>query len=256
MPFTFAHIGYILPLQKKWREKLSITGLIFGSIAPDYDFLFRLTNVREHLFQYDLPCIFFIIYPLALISALSFHFFCKNIVFENLPVYFQQKYRECYSVDFFASLKSNFLRLSYSIIFAILLHLFLDFLCHFLNAYEVKMYVLQYIQNDTIGNIAYFSGCYALPVLFSIIGIYLFYMYEFDRPISLHYFLMTKKQLIFWTAIFLNTIVLCSIKLCLTETNQTFLIDFFIIAITSAFIFAFYLTCLLFYFFQKIRSYA
>ena len=90
MPYTFAHIGFVLPFKKKWPVQLSMTGLIFGSITPDYDFLFRLTNISDHLFQYDFACIVFIFYPLALLSAISFHLICMNVIIDNLPAYFQQ----------------------------------------------------------------------------------------------------------------------------------------------------------------------
>lgn len=256
MPFTFAHIGYILPIQKKWKEKLSVTGLIFGSIAPDYDILFRLTNVREHLFQYDLSCILFLIYPLALISAFSFHLFCRNVIIENLPIFLKQKYQKYNSVNFSALLKKDFLRISYSIVFAICLHLFLDYFCHFLDGFQVKEFIKQYSQNETIGDISYIFACYGLPILFSLVGFYLIYVYEYHRNLRLHYFSLTKQQWIFWISMIMMTVIICLIKFIITEADYSLLLDFVAILMTSAFIIAFYLTCIIYYFFIKKKAYA
>ena len=84
MPYTFAHLGYIIPLKKKFQSYFSVLGLVFGSIVPDYDILFRFTENRFHLFQYDLHSVFVIILPLALVSTLYFDIFCKKIFIEYL----------------------------------------------------------------------------------------------------------------------------------------------------------------------------
>ncbi len=251
MPFTFAHIGYILPIHKKWKEKLSITGLVAGSIAPDYDFLFRLSNVSDHIFQYDLKCILTMIYPLAMLTAILFHLLCRNIILENLPIYFQQKYKKKDSVGFLRMLKQNFLRISFSVIIAILLHLFLDFFGHIPSAYKFKPYVMQYTDSNLIGNIALLFGFYALPVLFTLVGIYLIYVYEFRKDLSLSYFSLTKQQFIFWFFMSILTVILSIIKYYITDPGLTYPFDFIIILITSSFIISFYLTCIVFNLLRK-----
>lgn len=253
MPFTFSHIGFILPIKKKWKSKFSITGLVFGSLAPDYDILFRLTNVRFHIFQYDIKTILFLIFPLALASAFAFHLFCRNIIIDNLPAVYRLQYRQHTSFNFTSFLKKHFLRVSLSIIFAILLHLFLDFMCHFLNAYQVKMFMLQFSDSDIIANVAYVFGIYGLPILFSLIGFYLIYKYEYHKHFSIKNLAINKKQFLFWFTMVVFTILFSILKFLITEVDHEFFIDFIIISLTSSFLVAIYANCLFYYIFQKTK---
>ena len=254
MPFTFSHIGYVLPIQKKWKEKFSITGLVFGSLAPDYDILFRLTNVRFHIFQYDIKTILLLIFPLALLSALLFHLFCRNIIIENLPLTYQLQYKKYQSFNFFEQFKKQYLRISFSIIFSIYLHLFLDFLCHCLNAYYIKMIILSITQNYTISIFFYIFAIYGLPVLFSVIGFYLIYVYEYHKKISIKNLILTKSKFIFWFIMFLFTVVFSAVKFCITEVDKEFFIDFIVISVTSSFLIAVYATCICYFCIEKIKS--
>lgn len=254
MPFTISHIGYILPIHQKWEKKLSVSGLIFGSIAPDYDILFRLTKVRFHIFQYDAKSILFYIFPLSLISAFFFHLVCRNIIIKNLPGYYERKYQKYTSYDFFHELRTHYFRVSISILFAILLHLFLDYLCHIINAYYLKMYLLQLFHIDIIANLFYLLGIYGLPVLFSLVGFYLIYTFEYNKSLSLKNLKLTKTKSFFWFILLLNTFLFFLIKLHYTEKDNEFYVDFIIISLTSSFLVALYFTCFLFLLFQKLTK--
>jgi len=253
MPFTFSHIGYILPIQKKWKDKFSISGLVFGSLAPDYDILFRLTKIRFHIFQYDINTILFLIFPFALLSALVFHVFCRNIIIENLPLMYEKKYERYKSFNFVKFLKAHYLIVATSVIFAILLHLVLDFLCHCLNAYYVKMFVLKLTQNDIIVNGSYLFSIYGLPVLFSLLGFYLIYVYEYHKRISIRSLAVNKTKLRFWLTMLLFNILFLVIKFYITEVDNEFFIDYVIISITSSFLIALYATCIFYFFMQKLK---
>ncbi len=254
MPFTFSHIGFVLPIQKKWKDKVSITGLIFGSLAPDYDILFRLTNVRFHIFLYNFKTIFLLIFPLALISAFCFHFFCRNIIIENLPSKLELKYQNYKTFNFLQHFKQHYFIVSASIFLAILFHLVLDFLCHCLNAYSVKMLILQLTQNDSIANISYGFSIYGLPIIFSIVGFYLIYRYENFKRILLKDLMLTTQKFKFWITMFILIIIFSCIKLYISEVDNEFFIDYIIISLTSSFLVAVYATCILYYFIQKFKK--
>lgn len=253
MPFTFSHIGFVLPIKKKWKAKFSITGLVFGSLATDYDILFRLTKVQFHIFQFDLKTIFLLILPLALVSAFCFHIFCRNIIIENLPKKIELQYQKYKTFSFIYHFKQHYFSVFISIIFAILFHLFLDFLCHCLNAYSIKMILLELTQNNLIANFSYIFSIYGLPIIFSLVGFYLIYVYEYHKNISIKDFAITTQKFIFWLSMFLITILFCMIKFYITEVDNEFFIDFVIISITSSFLVAIYATCMLYYFIQKFR---
>jgi len=251
MPFTFSHIGYILPIKHKWKNKLSSTGLILGSLAPDYDILFRLTNFRFHLFQYNIITILLIIFPLALLSSFMFHFFCRNIIIEHLSQVLKDKYAPLRTFQFCKYFKKNYVYISASVIIAILIHLCLDYMCHFIDAYRVKIFILDQTESKKAANFAYLFSIYSLPVLFSIAGFYLIYLYEF-RDISLQdIFLISKPDTVFWIIVTIITFLLTFIKLYLTKIDTDFYIDYIIISFTSSALLSLFTTCLLFYLLKR-----
>ena len=247
MPYTFAHIGYILPIKKKWKQYFSITGLVFGSLAPDYDILFRLTKVRFHIFQYDLKTICFFIFPIATISALFFHLFCRKIIIKNLPSPFFEKYQKYLSFDFIDYLKKHFLVFSASILLAIFLHLFLDFLCHILDAYSIQILVSEKVSNIFIIKLSGILAIYFLPVLFTLVGFFLLYILILKKRLNLSDFKLCTEINKFWTLIAIFTLALCVLKLTYTEFQDSYYIDYIIISITSSFIISVYLVCLVYY---------
>ncbi len=253
MPFTFAHIGYVLPIKLKLKKYFSITGLVFGSLAPDFDILFRLTRVRFHIFQYDAKTIIFYIFPLALISAVFYHLFCRNLIIENLPTYYELKYKKYKSFDFIEYLKKKYFVVFGSIIFAILLHLLLDFLCHCIDAYSAKVFINKHFHDRISDKVTFGFSIYGLPILFSIVGFYLVYRYELTEIFSLKKIVFTKQKVMFWCAFVLISILLFAIKYKLSEVDLEYYIDFIIISATSSVIIAVYTTCLVFQLIKKLN---
>ncbi len=255
MPFTFAHTGYIIPVKKKWPSYFSTSGLVFGSLAPDYDILFRFSENRFHLFQYDLYSIVFNIYPLALISILFFHLCCQVILAENLPVFVRNKMPSFLSLNIFSELRKHFIKISFSIFFAIFLHLLLDMLCHFLDAWSVKMLVLTITRSIHTANIFYRLAIYTLPVLFSLYGFFLIWKYLSDENRVSVNFKLTKKQLTFWLLVLLLAVGISILKFYIFQLQDDgFLADQLIISITSSLMLSFYLICFTFLVLRRLKT--
>lgn len=246
MPFTLAHIGYILPVKKKWKTSFSTTGLVFGSLAPDYDILFRITNVRFHLFQYDLIEILLYILPLSMLSALFFHLFCRNILIKHLPEPFEKRYSQHNAVNTFHLFRTSILRIGGSALFAIFLHLLLDFLCHMLDAHRIRMHVFHFLPNEFVATAAYFLGIYGLPVLFSLAGFYLIYRSEFPKPMRIGSISIPADKRPFWIMLLIATLLIAAVKITITEADDTFYADYIIISMTTSLIVAIYFTCLIY----------
>lgn len=45
MPFTFAHPAAVLPFSKKQVNYISVTALILGSMAPDFEYFYTLDRM-------------------------------------------------------------------------------------------------------------------------------------------------------------------------------------------------------------------
>jgi hypothetical protein len=82
MPFTFAHPAIVLPLTYLPKRWYSLTGLIAGSLTPDFEYFIRMkvTSIYSHtidsLFWFDLP--------VGIVLAFLFHNIVRDTLFDNL----------------------------------------------------------------------------------------------------------------------------------------------------------------------------
>lgn len=84
MPFTFAHPAIILPLTQLPKKWYSLTGLIVGSIIPDFEYFLRLKVKSEY--SHTLSGLFWFDIPLAILISFLFHNISRNSLIDNLPL--------------------------------------------------------------------------------------------------------------------------------------------------------------------------
>lgn len=165
MPFTPAHPAIILPLLGK--RSFSATGLIAGSIAPDFEYFFRMriratqSHTLAGLFYFDLP--------VALLIALVFHTIVKKKLIANLPAFLQRRMTALRDVDFFAILKRHPLRVVGSCMAGASSHLLWDSFTH------SKGYFVRRIHYLYDGDVYFLGGrypaYYALQHISTVIGL-------------------------------------------------------------------------------------
>jgi hypothetical protein len=89
MPFTAAHPALILPLQRLQSRWFSVTGLIVGSIAPDFAYFISYQSFGK--LSHSLIGIFIFDLPMAFALAILFHVLVREQVISNLPDYFRKR---------------------------------------------------------------------------------------------------------------------------------------------------------------------
>ncbi|MBD0254467.1 MAG: DUF4184 family protein [Cytophagales bacterium] len=90
MPFTFSHPAIVLPF-KHWRPKwFSATGLITGSVAPDFLYFIEMDGRAD--FGHTLAGIFFFDLPFSCLLAIVFHRWVRNPFLLHLPAPLDRKY--------------------------------------------------------------------------------------------------------------------------------------------------------------------
>ena len=83
MPFTFSHPAIVLPATYLPKKYYSLSALIMGSMAPDFEYFIRMKGFSRYshtwtgLFWFDLP--------LSIILLFIFHNLVRNTLIENLP---------------------------------------------------------------------------------------------------------------------------------------------------------------------------
>ena len=128
MPFTFSHPAIVLPLINKRFNLFSSTGLIVGSMIPDFESFIRLNEHKIYghtwlgMFWFDLP--------LALVVAFIFHNVVRDPLIDNLPERLGNKFKAYVNFPWNTYFKKRFLVIILSALIGIALHLLWDAFTH------------------------------------------------------------------------------------------------------------------------------
>jgi Domain of unknown function (DUF4184) len=128
MPFTFAHPAIVLPLTYLPRKYYSTTGLVVGSMAPDFEYFIRMkilsiySHTFEGLFIFDLP--------IAILISFLFHNAIKNALFDNLPNYLSSRLNHFKAFHWNHYIQKHWIIVIISILIGSISHLFWDGFTH------------------------------------------------------------------------------------------------------------------------------
>ncbi|OAB48362.1 hypothetical protein PBAT_01615 [Paenibacillus antarcticus] len=86
MPFTFAHPLYAAPLKLLKPKYMSLTGIILGSMAPDFEYFIALEPYQS--IGHTTKGFFIQAIPLSILLAFVFHLLIKVPLTRNLPSLF------------------------------------------------------------------------------------------------------------------------------------------------------------------------
>ena len=129
MPFTPAHTAIVLPFIKSNRRFLSATGLIIGSVTPDFEYFFKMSVSGEH--SHTIPGLFYFDLPVGFFLALIFHEVIKKRFIRNLPSVLQARLQPLASFDFIPYVKSNAVVFGFSLMLGAASHIFWDGFTHY-----------------------------------------------------------------------------------------------------------------------------
>lgn len=128
MPFTFSHPALIIPLKYLPARYVSMTGLVVGSVAPDFEKFIKLSG--GNIYSHTLSGILWFNLPLALALAFIFHLVVRDILIDNLPVFFRERLVKYKRFKWSRHFKRNTGVVAGSIIFATFLHVLVDSFTH------------------------------------------------------------------------------------------------------------------------------
>ena len=238
MPFTLAHPMFLLWSKQK-IPNLSITAIIISSITPDFDILLRLTDTRIHIFQYNLKEILLLILPISFGIWLFYELCLKKTIVPIFPFLTTEDFKI-----------KDFGIVLLTMLFSILVHLFLDLISHW-DAFNLSMIIGWNTGDPMLTLFFYFYALYGNAVLFSAIGVYLFYKHINIKTILK--FRPNMTQVIYIIILSLMTILFFGINIFFAIKEQKYFIDILIINFTGALIFAFFVTPIIYIILQKIK---
>ncbi len=147
MPFTFSHPAIVLPLNKVFNKYLSLTGLIIGSVTPDFEYFLRM-KVKSEDGHSLIGCLWFDL-PLGLLLCFAFHQVIKKSLIDNLPEFIQKRLQEVKNHNWLDYFKKHWFIVCVSIIIGGYSHIFWDSFTH-INGFFVHYLGLN---NLLLGNL-------------------------------------------------------------------------------------------------------
>ena len=155
-----------------------MTGLIIGSMAPDFEKFIRMSAYDS--FSHTWRSIFYFNLPLSLVLAFLFHNIVRDVLIDHLPVYFQRRLIRFRGFDWVSHFRSRYVVIILSIIIGTVSHIAWDAFTHidgrvvrwlpFLTAYlsvgELRIEVFNFLQLSTsvLGLLVVWYAYFLLPV--------------------------------------------------------------------------------------------
>ncbi|RFS22730.1 DUF4184 family protein [Chitinophaga silvatica] len=177
MPFTISHAAIVSPFSTTTNKYLSATGLIIGSMVPDFLYFiflnpyFSAGHTWWGIFVYDVP--------VGILLAYIYHYGFKQALSYYLPFIWGKRLYQYNSFKWHQYFKSNYLVVISSIILGVFTHFFLDAFTHEKGFFVQLLPILErtsYIQGHPIQN------WYLMQYLTSIIGLLVLYWYYMKIP--------------------------------------------------------------------------
>jgi hypothetical protein len=130
MPFTFSHPAVIIPLlyARQRYPWLSATGLIAGSIAPDFEKFFRL-KLASH-YSHTIASIFYFSCPVAVGLSFVFHLLVRQQLLAHVPAALYQRVGQYRFFNWPSYFRQHYMGVLLSIIIGAASHLIWDSFTH------------------------------------------------------------------------------------------------------------------------------
>ncbi len=129
MPFTFSHPAIVFPVRWIFGNRVSLTALVAGSVAPDFEKFLKMD--AGNTFSHTWHGIFWFNVPFAILLGMVFHGIVRDPLIENLPEIFRKRLYPYKGVKWFQYLRNHVWIVIYSAIIGAGSHVVWDDLTHF-----------------------------------------------------------------------------------------------------------------------------
>jgi hypothetical protein len=216
MPFTFAHPAVILPFGRP-RFGLSQTGLIAGSMVPDFEFFF-LMRVDENIGHHVLGFFVFDI-PVAVLLCYLYHGIIRNTFVYNLPGWYYKRLAYTQHFGWHQYAMANKFVLLFSVTIGAASHLLLDAFTHY-DGFFVELWPVLSANCFVMGHA--FPIYAVLQVAGSVVGLYLVHRYIAAMPINETVDNRVQKKRVYWSGLIFLAAIILTARVRLVPAYQTF----------------------------------
>jgi hypothetical protein len=89
MPFTFSHPAAILPLNHFFKRHVSTTGLVAGSLVPDFEYFVRVYH--QSFYTHTWGGLFYTDLPAGVLLCFLYHNLIRRPLYDHAPLVVKQK---------------------------------------------------------------------------------------------------------------------------------------------------------------------
>jgi len=128
MPFTFSHPAIVLPLTYLPQRWFSLTGLVVGSLTPDFEYFLRMRIQSDY--SHSMGGLFWFDLPLGLLLAFVFQQVVRNPLCDNLPHALKSRLLIFNHFQWSAYFKANYMVVIFSLLIGAVSHILWDSFTH------------------------------------------------------------------------------------------------------------------------------
>ncbi|AYB33229.1 DUF4184 family protein [Chryseolinea soli] len=214
MPFTPAHPALVLPLLR-WRY-VSATALVIGSMAPDFEYFFKMSVNGHHghtfwgILYFDLPVTFLL--------AWLFHAVVKRNAIHNLPISLQRKFQDTLALDFVTYFRSHATIFVTSALIGIASHLLWDNFTHNSGFFvqEMEVYQTVHVHYDGVR----YPLFYALQNISSGVGLFIVLVYLLaKKPTYSRITRLYNPRIDYWALLVVITLIVVALRFWIKSSD-------------------------------------
>jgi len=128
MPFTFSHPAIVLPLTFLPRQWFSLTGLVIGSLTPDFEYFLRMKV--QSTYSHTISGLLWFDLPMGILLAFIFHNIVRDSLFDNLPTILKSRLTKFKQFDWNKYFNKNWFVVKISVLIGSASHIFWDGFTH------------------------------------------------------------------------------------------------------------------------------
>ncbi|MGQ7887336.1 DUF4184 family protein [Paenibacillus sp. WC2504] len=219
MPFTFSHPAFAFPLKFINPRWFSTTGLVLGSMAPDFEYF--LTLEPHQAIGHSFTGLFLQGIPLCLLFAYLFHFYVKESLVLHLPSILEIN-RRGYDLLLSWGLYTfrDWFVYILSVIIGFLSHITLDAFTHE-SGYMVRNLII--LQNIVVGNLPVFKilqhtlSMIGILITAGVIGLTLSKTVSNKKIVST---ITYKQKLYYWSFAIMSAVFITICKLIFASSGN------------------------------------
>jgi hypothetical protein len=227
MPFTPAHAAIVLPFLRVNPGRISATGLVIGTLAPDFEYFFKMSVNSVH--SHTIPGILYFDIPVVIFLSFLFHQVIKKNLIANLPPWFQQKLLPIKEFNFINYFRNHFVVFIVSAGIGSVTHIGWDAFTHNNGffAQRIDIYKQVFIPIDGVN----YPLFYFLQQLSTVVGLLAIavYFYVIKPDVSIR---PERPNLFYWLCVI--TISVCVVWLRFFLSPDQLELGNFVVSVISA----------------------